>query len=424
MYKTLFLFLSTALVGTSFIGCAVDECEKYAERSVCQTTTPDPGTGGILTISPRRVNIKGDTVVVTMSSKTSATDDVRITQPGMADVNLGKLGNGTVKVPSLTASQVSLGKANLVVGGNAPEPIRFYLKPSFVRTTPDIVTGNETSSWAGIVGNKTVVSLNDNGLAQPSVHYAEYGYQSRQISFAGSTGYPDVSKGSATVSQKYVGYPNAYNPKKAILFKSCSLGSDVCANIQTTNLSLVDMSVDRKGTLLAAILDNRINVYFIEILFGDKSPSFLINDIANPKLIANEDLDSDGLADLLVWNDVNMNVMHQVKSVTTTGFVLDSGLSTQITAEIASDKPTALFASDVDGDGLIDIVYAAGAQIAWLNNISDTTTKFTRGGTLSTVIGSIDSLSVGDVDADGKNDIVIASKSDKNIKIYINQATY
>jgi len=43
---------------------------------------------------------------------------------------------------------------------------------------------------------------------------------------------------------------------------------------------------------------------------------------------------------------------------------------------------------------------------------------------LSTVGAGIDSLTVGDVDADSKGDLVVASKSDKTIKIFINQSTY
>ena len=424
MFKILSVFLSVTLIGTPLVGCAVDECDKHAERPQCQATTPDIGAGGILTISPRRVNIKGDTVVVTMSAKTSANDEVKITQPGMAEVSLGKLGNGTVTVPPLKPSQFSLGKAYFVVGTNAPEPIRFYLNPSFMRATPDIVTGNEVSLWAGVVANGTIVSLNDSGAGQPSVHYAEYNYQSRQINFAGNISYPSAAKGISTISQKYVGYSNAFVMNKGILFRSCNLGSDNCNNIQTNNNSLIDMSVDQKGTLFAAILDGRINVYFINVSFGSKSPSLLINDIANPKLISTEDFDGDGLPDLLVWNGINMNVLRQMKSGANTGFALDSSLSGHMTAALGTDIPLAIYVNDIDGDGLIDIIYSTGSQLAWLANSSDTTAKFIKGGTLSTVSGSIDSLAVGDVDIDGKGDIVIASKSDKNIKIFINQATY
>jgi len=422
MFKISFV-LAVALLATSSLGCSVDECDKHAERPQCQPTPPDVGTGGVLTISPRRINIKGDMVVVTPSAKTTPADEVKITQPGMADVVLGKLGTGKVTVPALTASQVSLGKAYLVIGANAPEPIRLYLKPSFGTSTLDISTGNESSLWAGIVANRTIVSLNDSGSGQPPVHYAEYNYQSKSISFVGGNNYPSTAKGSATIMQKYVGYPNAYS-KGHVAFRSCNLGSDTCSTIQTNNNSLLDMTVDRRGTVLAALLDGRINAYFIDVVFGDKSPAMLVNDIAGPKLIASEDFDGDGLSDLLIWNDVNMNVLRQMKSGATTGFALDSGLSGQITAALGSDKPTALVTNDLDGDGLVDVIYASGTQINWLTNTSEATAKFAKGGALSTVGGGIDSLTVGDVDADSKGDLVVASKSDKTIKIFINQSTY
>ncbi|HRI49712.1 MAG TPA: VCBS repeat-containing protein [Pseudomonadota bacterium] len=427
MFKTLFLFLSATLIGTSFIGCAVDECEKYAERSVCQTTTPDSGNGGILTISPRRLNIKGDTVVVTMSAKTSATDDVKITQPGMADVALGKLGNGTVKVPALTSSQLSLGKAYLVVGANAPEPIRFYLSPSYVKSAMNIPTGAEVSLWVGVSLNGNIVSLNDNLSLPPPVHSGEYGYQSKQLKFNGGFNYPSSAKGSSSIARKFIGYPNPYIDN-TVLLRSCNLGTDTCDNIQTANKSLLDMAVNRSASILGAILDNQLMVYFIDASFGAATSHLANSAILTPKLIATDDLDGDGLSDFVVWNGKVISVLRQSRSGGTIAFNLDMNLSTLLTTAFGNDKPTALVINDVDGDGLQDVVYTtvvnAMNQVIWLANAPDAAVKFTRGGPLNITSGSADSLAVGDVDLDNKMDIVISSKSDNTIKTYINQATY
>lgn len=424
MFKILSVFLSVTLIGTSLVGCAVDECEKHAERPQCQATTPDIGAGGILTISPRRVNIKGDTVVVTMSAKTSDNDEVRITQPGMADVSLGKLGNGTLTVPPLTSSQFSLGKAYLVVGANAPEPIRFYLSPSYMQTSMNISTGSETSLWAGVSMNGRIVSLNNSALSPPPVYFGEYSYQSKQLKFNGGNNYPATAKGSASPIRKFVGYPNPFDTNNNVMLRSCALGTDSCDGIQTGNKLLADLTVNRNASLLGAILDNKLAIYFIDVAFGNTSPRLMNSSVMNPKLLACEDLDGDDLSDFVIWNAQVISVLRQAKSGGTVAFNPDTDLSTQLTTALRGDKPTALFVNDVDGDGLQDVIYSTANQIVWLVNAPDAATKFTRGGPLNITNGGIDSLAVGDVDLDNKSDIVIASKSDNTIKVFINQATY
>jgi hypothetical protein len=87
---------------------------------------------------------------------------------------------------------------------------------------------------------------------------------------------------------------------------------------------------------------------------------------------------------------------------------------------MGKDKPTALFVADVDGDELQDIIYTTTNQVVWLANAPDSAMKFTRGVPVG-LTGSVDSLSVGDVDLDSRPDIVVASKSDNAIKVLINQ---
>ena len=421
MFKISFV-LAVALLATSSLGCSVDECDKHAERPQCQPTPPDVGTGGILTISPRRINIKGDTVVVTPSAKTTPADEVKITQPGMAEVSLGKLGSGSVKVPALTSSQFSLGKAYLVIGTNLPEPIRFYLPPSYSQPSVNISTGAEVSLWAGVSMNGKIVSLNNSMLAPPPVYLGEYSYQSKQLRFNGGYNYPATAKGSSSSTRKFVGYVNPYDNNN-IMLRSCILGSDTCDGIQTGSGSLLDLTVNRNATLLGAILDSKIEAYFIDATFGNATSHLANSMIMTPRLLATEDLDGDTLSDFLVWNGSTASVLRQTKSGGTIAFNLDKSLSAVISAAMGKDKPTALFVADVDGDELQDIIYTTTNQVVWLANAPDSAMKFTRGVPVG-LTGSVDSLSVGDVDLDSRPDIVVASKSDNAIKVLINQATY
>jgi len=430
MSRSIVAILALSITCSLSAGCSRDSCAVDSTGTECIKT--DMGTAGLLAIAPRRLNIKGDMVVVNMSDKVSASDSVKITQLGAMDLDLGKLGTGMLSVPGamLKAKQFTPGKANLIIGTNTPESIRFYLMPNYVKSTPDISTGTEVPLSVGILADKKLASLLNDGVSSPPVHYAEYDYQTRQQKFSGATSYPLLALGSATSQKKFVGFPNAYAPMKdTIDLRSCTIGTDVCNEKHTGKAALMDISVDRKGSLLGAILDKQLIALFIDRSFDDLTYSTAVSGVSSPQVLSSGDVNSDELADLVVWDSItkSISVFTQANSGSTPGFTKDADLSGQLNAAMGVDQPTRLFINDVDGDDWQDLVYITTNQIVWVVNQGpsiDGKVKFMQGGKQSIPNGSIDFLAVGDVDTDNKNDIVIASKSDKNLKVYINQASY
>ncbi len=426
-------FSFAALAVLSLVsGCSVGDCVRFPTGPHCGMAVGD--LGGEFTVTPRRLNIKGDSLSVSLGPKTNSEDAVKLTQPGAMDLDLGKLNTGAISLSGaqLKSAGFRTGKANLTVGLNSPVPVRLYLIADYGNTPVNISTGNNVPLWAGIVANQTLVSLVDARVSAPSVGWGEYSYQSLNQTLTPTLLYSTDARASASLTQKFVGYPNALHRTKSVMLTRCTLGTASCVDrIQTTSSVISELAVNRKGTILGAILDSTLVAYFIETSFGDPTTFLSIGDAGKPTLIGTEDIDDDGLADFVVWDETakSIRVLRQSLVSGRPAFAVDSGLSSQIQAQLKSDIPQHLFLSDVDGDGYIDVLYSVGNQITLISSqgpAEDGKFRFSRGVSFSVTSGSVDSLFAGDVDVDNlaKVDIAIATKSDKKIQVIVNNATY
>ncbi|MDP6545472.1 MAG: FG-GAP-like repeat-containing protein [Phycisphaerae bacterium] len=88
----------------------------------------------------------------------------------------------------------------------------------------------------------------------------------------------------------------------------------------------------------------------------------------------------------------------------------------------AADRPTSVFAADIDGDGDMDALSASGNdnKIAWYEN--DGSGDFTPY-TISTAADSAGSVFAADVDGDGDTDVLSASRNDDKIAWYENDGS-
>ncbi|MGF2410952.1 FG-GAP-like repeat-containing protein [Ferruginibacter sp.] len=173
-----------------------------------------------------------------------------------------------------------------------------------------------------------------------------------------------------------------------------------------------ELIIPRGGSYTFTILKNnctRGNILFDAALaFPGYSHSYM----------AYGDIDGDGKTDL-VSGDLNGSKVAVMLNITSAGNI---SLATPIQIN-ATSLPSGITVSDLDGDGKLDI--AAGLynyNLAVFKNTSTpgnlsfaSKTDYTPG-----TFNSNNLVALGDIDGDGKNDIVVAASSDHSVSVYRN----
>lgn len=150
----------------------------------------------------------------------------------------------------------------------------------------------------------------------------------------------------------------------------------------------------------------------------------------NPRSIAIGDLDGDGRNELVVAveGDAKVSVYRSV------GLIGALGPSTYAGAAdfIAGTRPIAVEIGDIDGDGRRDIVAAngfngvGGNSITILRNLATPgvidATSFAPRFNFATGLGPI-GLALADLDLDGKLDVVVANSGNSSVSVFRNNAT-
>ena len=141
----------------------------------------------------------------------------------------------------------------------------------------------------------------------------------------------------------------------------------------------------------------------------------------NPRMMAIGDLNADGRTDFIVANDGASNVSVYLNNSTIAGGSLSFVLATNIPANGA--RPQGVAIGDIDGDGMFDIAVADYNNSA-LRLFKNTTTpgsanfSFTTGPVLSTV-NQPWYVAFGDFDGDGRPDLVSSDISGSNNQLSV-----
>ena len=147
----------------------------------------------------------------------------------------------------------------------------------------------------------------------------------------------------------------------------------------------------------------------------------------NPHGISIGDIDGDGKSDVVVANYNNSNTISVFRNTSTSGSITGSSFATKVDFATGAN-PLGISIGDIDGDGKSDVVVT--------NNYSNTISVFrntsTSGSITSSSFGAkVDfatrsypiGVSIGDIDGDGKSDVVVANSGSYTISVYRNTST-
>jgi hypothetical protein len=128
------------------------------------------------------------------------------------------------------------------------------------------------------------------------------------------------------------------------------------------------------------------------------------------------DLDGDGRLDIVVPNGVN-NTVSIFQNLSSPGSLTTNSFGARVDFPVVGIQPASVVVQDLDGDGRPEIITAnlGNNTVSVLRNIGSggviTTNSFAPAINFSTPVGGPSCLAVGDVDGDGQPDLVTANHS-------------
>ena len=147
----------------------------------------------------------------------------------------------------------------------------------------------------------------------------------------------------------------------------------------------------------------------------------------NPQGVAISDIDGDGKPDVIVTN-LNSGTVSVFRNTSTSGSITASSFVTKVDFTTGSN-PWRVAISDVDCDGKPDLVIADfySNTVSILRNTSTsgsiTASSFAPKVGFTTDVSPYNSIAIGDVDSDGKPDLVVTNYSNSSVSVFRNTST-
>jgi hypothetical protein len=212
----------------------------------------------------------------------------------------------------------------------------------------------------------------------------------------------------ATSFAAKVDFTTGYYPYSAAIG---DLDGDGKPDIVSANFGLGTVSVLRNTSTSGAITSTSFAT-MVDFMAGSGSWSVAIGDI-----------DGDGKPDIVVTNSIS-NTVSVLRNTSTSGAITSSSFATKVDFTTGS-SPVSVAIGDIDGDGRLDIVVAneKSRTMSILRNTSTsgaiTSSSFAAKVDFTTASSPI-SVAIGDIDGDGKPDIVVADANSDTVLVYRN----
>jgi FG-GAP-like repeat/IPT/TIG domain/FG-GAP repeat len=358
----------------------------------------------INSFSPSSGEIGSSVVITGTGFNTTAAQNLVFFGATMATVTAASATSLTVTVPTgATYQPISvLNIANGLSGfSTKPFIVTFegIINPTFLNPKVDFTTGASPFS----------VSIGDlDGDGKPDLAVA--------------------NNGSATVSI----FRNT-SSVGSIAASSFANKVDFTTGTRPISVSIGDLDGDGKPDLVVSnVTSNTVSIFRNTASVGSITASsfaskvdFAIGGDSSPRSVNISDLDRDGKPDLVVVN-ANTNTVSIFRNIASVGSITTSSFANKVDFTTGT-SPTSVSISDLDGDGKPDL--------AVVNNVSNTVSIFRNtalAGSITTgsFANKVDfttgtnpySVSIGDLDGDEKPDLAVANDNSNTVSIFRNTA--
>ncbi len=307
--------------------------------------------------------------------------------------------------------------------------------PDFITTCdidgdgkPDIIVTNVYSYTVSVLRN---ISSSGSIAFAPKVDFAATNPGAVVISDIDGDGKPDIIVANA--SNNTISVFKNISTSGSITTSSFAAKVDFTTGSNPSDIVAGDIDGDGKPDLVVAnTYSNTVSVFRNTSIAGSITASSFASKVdftvgSNPWGLTIGDLDGDGKLDIVVAN-YNSNTVSVLRNTSVSGSITTSSFASKVDFTTGT-YPQEVAITDVDGDGKSDVVL--------INNNSNSISVFkntsTSGSfTTSSLASKVDfttgsaptnGIAIGDIDGDGKPDIVITNSNSNTVSVFRNTAS-